>query len=303
MKAIHLLPLTIILPVLVIFATPADAGKGDYVVSIEKPSAKYGEQLQYTITFSGSQNSDVDHIITRIINKATGMASEWSDITLEGSKTRVTIDIIGVPFDKKGTYRLQTIYSESRLTAYGGDEFELLDDADQGTSQGVAHFLSIPEQMNAHIKPSEIVCRSGLELTERSLSAWPLCVKPESKGALIKRGIVHDRSQDPEGLVFVGFDTYSESVPLDFAIWFKGNANTVCFTPKIIVTDSTGQRVWSSEDPHDPCGIDEPEYLESTYRLSTKMHDYPILSAGKYMITAQFENQEISKEIIVRESQ
>lgn len=215
-------------------------------------------------------------------------------------KIQVTTNIIGAPFDKKGTYILQTIYSEPKLMAHGGGEFELLDDADPETSQGNTHFLSIPEQFNAHIPFSEIVCKQGLELTERSLSAYPLCVKPESKDALIKRGIVHDRSQDPEGLVFDGFDTYSESVPLDFAIWFKGNANTVCFNPKITVTDSTGQGVWSSEDPHASCDTDEPKYLKSTYRLNTIAHDYPILSIGKYTITAQFENYKVSKEITVK---
>lgn len=300
MKTIHFLSLALILPILVIFATPADASRGQYLVSFEKSSVKYGESFQYTIEFSGSRDPNVNHIQTRIINKATGMASEWSDITLEGTKTQVTNDIIGAPFDKKGTYILQTIYSEPKLTAHGGGEFELLDDADPETSQGTMHFLSIPEQFNAHIPFSEIVCKQGLELTERSLSAYPLCVKPESKDALIKRGIVHDRSQDPEGLVFDGFDTYSESVPLDFAIWFKGNANTVCFNPKITVTDSTGQGVWSSEDPHASCDTDEPKYLESTYRLNTIAYDYPILSIGKYTITAQFENYKVSKEITVK---
>ena len=135
MKAIRFLPLALILPVLVIFATPADAGRGDYIASLEKSSVKYGEPFQYTITFSSPLDPAAEHIKARIINKATGMASEWSEITLDGQKTQVITDITGAPFDKKGTYRLQTVYSEPKLTAYGGGEFELLDDADSQTSQ------------------------------------------------------------------------------------------------------------------------------------------------------------------------
>lgn len=301
MKKIHLLPLALILPILIVLATPADASRGDYRAYLEKSSFEYGEPFQYTITFSGLHDPNVNYIKTRVINKATGMASEWSNITLEGQETTVTTDIIEDPFDKKGTYILQTIYNPPKLFSYGGGEFELLDDADPETSQGKTHFLSIAEQFNAQIPASEIVCKQGLELVERSRNAGlPVCIKPETKVELLKRGFVHDRSQDPEGLVFDGFDTYSESVPLDFAIWFKGNANTLCFTPKITVTDSTGQGIWSNEDPHDLCDTDEPKYIESIDRINTNSHDYPILSVGKYTITAQFENHEISKEIIVK---
>src|SRR5574338_602202 len=115
MKTIHLLLLALILPALVISATHADASRGQYLVTFEKPSVNYGKSFQYTIAFSGSRDQNVNHIETRIINKSTGMASEWSDVPLDGTKTQVTTDIIGAPFDKKGTYILQTIYSEPKL--------------------------------------------------------------------------------------------------------------------------------------------------------------------------------------------
>lgn len=299
MKTIHLL-LALIVPILIVYATHADAAQGQYITSVEKHSFRYGEPLQYTVAFSGSQDPSVDYIKARIINKATGMASEWSEITLEGAKTQVTTDIIGAPFDKKGTYLLQTVYNPPKLIAYGGDEFELLDDADSQTLQGKAHHLSIPEQINAQIPASEIACSQGLDLVQKSRSAAPLCISPESKGDLIARGFVHDRTQDPEGMVFDGFDTYSEWVPLDFMIWFKGTADASCFQPKITVTDSLGDRVWSSDVPTSSCDADGSQYLESTYRLNTIAWDHPVLTAGKYTIDATFENYTVSKEIIMK---
>lgn len=299
MKTIHLLPLALILPVLVIFATPADASRGDYLVSFEKPSVKYGEPFQYTITFSGSRDPNVNHIQTRIINKATGMASEWSDITLDGTKTQVTTDIIGAPFDKKGTYILQTIYSEPKLMAHGGGEFELLDDADPETSQGMMHFLSIPEQFNAQIQYSDIVCKQGLQLEERIRNGPVVCIKPEHRDELLKRGFIHDSSAEPEGLAFERLkNTYKESEPIAFALWFKGMADPCSFATMHIF-DGIGTRIWSLDEPSYKCPLGEaPEYLEKDF--GPILYEQPVLSAGKYKVVANFENQEIEKEITVK---
>jgi hypothetical protein len=299
MKTIHLLPLALILPVLIIFATPADASRGDYLVSFEKSSVKYGEPFQYTITFSGSRDPDVNHIQTRIINKVTGMASEWSDIMLDGTKTQVTTDIIGAPFDKKGTYILQTIYSEPKLMSHGGGEFELLDDADPETSQGTMHFLSIPEQFNAQIQYSDIVCKQGLQLEERIRNGPVVCIKPEHRDELLKRGFIHDPSTEPEGLAFERLkNTYKESEPIAFALWFKGMADHCSFATMHIF-DSAGTRIWSLDEPDYNCSLGEaPEYLEKDF--GPVLYEQPILPVGKYKAVANFENQEIEKEIIVK---
>lgn len=299
MKAIHLLPLALILPILVIFATHADASRGQYLVSFENPSVKYGESFHYTITFSGSKDPNVNNIQARIINKATGMASEWSDITLDGTKTQVSTDIIGAPFDKKGTYILQTIYSEPKLISHGGGEFEMLDDADPETSQGAMHFLSIPEQFNAQIQYSDIVCKQGLQLEERIRNGPVICIKPEHRDELLKRGFIHDPSAEPEGLAFERLkNTYKESEPIAFALWFKGTADHCSFATMHIF-DSTGTRIWSLDEPNSKCALGEvPEYLEKDF--GPTLYELPVLSAGKYKVVANFENQEIEKEIIVK---
>ena len=303
MRANHLLPLAIILPVLVIFVAPADAAsRGQYEVSFEKSSFKYGEPFQYTITFSGSRDPDVDHIQTRIINKATGMASEWSDVKLEGMKIQVTTDIIGAPFDKKGTYKLQTIYSESKLMVHGGGEFELLDDADPETSQGTMHFLSIPEQLNAQIQYSDIVCKQGLQLEERMRNGPVVCIKPEHRDELLKRGFIHDPSSEPEGLAFERLkNTYKESESIAFALWFKGMADPCSYATANII-DSTGNIVWSLDKPDYKCPLgNTPEYFEKSF--GPVIYEMPVLTAGKYKVVAHFENQEISKEIMVKKPQ
>lgn len=299
MRTIHLLPLALILPVLVMFATSADAGRSDYIVSFEKSSVKYGEPFQYTVTFSGLHDPNVNYVKARIINKATGMASEWSDIALDGSKTRVTTNIIGAPFDKKGTYILQTIYNTPKSIAHGGGEFELLDDADPQTSQGIMHFLSIPEQINAQIPYSDIVCKVGLHLEERQRNGPVICIKPESRDELLRRGVIHDQSKELGGLEFDGLkNTYKESEPIRFVLWFKGMADPCSFATAQVI-DHIGNAVWNLDEPDYKCPLgNTPEYLEKDF--GPTMYELPVLSAGKYKIVANFENQEISKEITVK---
>jgi len=299
MKTIHLLPLALILPVLLVFATSADASRGQYLVTFEKPSVKYGESFQYTIAFSGSRDQNVNHIEARIINKATGMASEWSDIQLDGTKTHVTTDIIGAPFDKKGTYILQTIYSEPKLIAHGGGEFELLDDADPQTSQGTMHFLSIPEQINAQIQYSDIVCKTGLQLEERNRNGPTVCIKPESRDELLKRGFIHDQTSEPEGLALERLhSTYKESQPISFDLWYKGMADP-CSYATMDIFDDSGKAVWSLDESSFKCPLgNTPENLEKEF--GPIVYEQPVLPAGKYKIVANFENQKLEKEITVK---
>ena len=299
MKAFHLLPLALILPVLLIFATSADASRGQYLVTFEKPSVNYGESFQYTIAFSGSRDQNVNHIEARIINKATGMASEWSAIQLDGTKTQVTTDIIGAPFDKKGTYILQTIYSEPKLIAHGGGEFELLDDADPQTSQGTMHFLSIPEQINAQIQYSDIVCKQGLQLEERNRNGPTVCIKPESRDELLKRGFIHDQASEPVGLALERLhSTYKESQPISFDLWYKGTADP-CSYATMDIFDDSGKAVWSLDRPSYKCPLGNThEDLEKEF--GPILYEQPVLPAGKYKIVANFENQKLEKEITVK---
>ncbi len=159
--------------------------------SLEKFSFKYGEPFEYTLEtkVTGPNQYYVgEHVKTRFINKAAGTASEWSDVTLENRETHVVTSITGHPFDKKGTYMLQTLYNPPRLFAYSDIDFELLNDADPNTLQGKAHILSPFEQVNAQIPFRETKCKDGLQPVLKYRTTVPACLKPDTKEKLVESG-------------------------------------------------------------------------------------------------------------------
>ena len=170
--------------------TPAYASPLIKMVTVDKNSLTYGEPFQYTITRTQIGGTGGEHVKTRIINIATGTASEWSDVTLEGGRnTNVTSMVLGHPFDKKGDYLLQLKYIHpiSGITAFG--EFQMLDDADQATLQGKPHLLSPHEQRFAGMLVQDVKCKEGLQLIKSIHYQMPACVKQETKQKLIERGL------------------------------------------------------------------------------------------------------------------
>ena len=170
--------------------TPAYASPLVKNVVFEKNSLKYGDSFQYTITRTQIGGAGGEHVKTRIINLATGTASEWSDVTLEGGRhTNVTGMVLGHPFDKKGDYLLQLNYRHPTLGFATFGEFQMLDDADQSSLQGKPHLLSPHEQSFAGMLVQDVKCKEDLQLIKSIHYQMPACVKQETKQKLIERGL------------------------------------------------------------------------------------------------------------------
>ena len=175
------------------FSVSANADLVKLIV-IEKEFVPYGDILQYTITRTQIRQTGGEELQTRIINKSTGMASDWSPITLESSRdTVITSKIIGQPFDKKGDYILEVKYTEQSRGTYIFAHFQLVTDADKTKSEGQSHFLSPRQQLYANIPFKDITCKDGLQLLKKSYNA-PACVKPETVNKLLLRGWALDLS-------------------------------------------------------------------------------------------------------------
>lgn len=293
----YLIPLAV--TAIVLFSWQHASASSPPDITIETSFFKYGDQIPYKVKMTHAPDSD-DHLKFRFINNETRFASDWSNLVLQGSPSIGTIPVVGPPFDKKGAYVLQFDYFGHKTGGGGYATIQLLDDANQ-TSQGTSHLLSPRQQILTQYVSSDIKCKTGLSLEQRTRNGDTVCVKPENKAELLKRGYLHDPAKDPDGLMFDGLrHTYDESEPLNFAVWYKGETTVSCFYPKIRITNDLGQRAWSN-DPNDiGCVPDTKRNIDAGYGVNQRNFDHPVLSAGKYTITAQFEGQQISQDITVK---
>jgi hypothetical protein len=180
------------------------------------------------------------------------------------------------------------------------------------------HLVSPLKQFRSEIQSYEIICKEGLELVIKSSDGSPACVKPETKTKLIERGWKFNSIDVPKNsdLVMPRGDLFSQQPltieglskdqivgeKITFTVKFNGTKHECHNYPSLWIENSDHLKMWESNTIVELCDPDTtPTHFENEWKIGDSPLGIPIInSTGYYTLFAEFENDVIQKDFLVK---
>jgi|CXWL01.1.fsa_nt_gi plastocyanin len=174
------------------------------------------------------------------------------------------------------------------------------------------------KQLEKGILSENVICKDQLQLIFKSIDGSPVCVKPETVTKLIERGwqfssIDVPKNSDlviPRGDLFLQQPLTIKGLNKDqivgekitFTVKFNGTKYGCYSHPSLWIENSDHQKIWESNTIVELCDPDTtPVHFEKEWKIGDSPLGIPIInSTGYYTLFAEFENDIIQKDFLVK---